>query len=636
MTTGWMRTAWLVLLLAVGLDEGVAAASRDPHVERLRTVMRAHHADSLVHAEAVRDSYGAETTRLLLADRDALRDGLASGDLWPIPVDASVFNVAARLHGPHQIAELDPAHQPLYLSARPEVVGLLLDLGSRLPRGHLDVTSLVRHAAYQRSLAARNPNARTSVPTHAMGLAVDISVLHMTARQARALGHVLRDMAAHGALHYAAEQRQLVFHVVPAAARRAYYREFAQSVLGASSLHRLRPWPALLSAPAPLPTWQTVPPVMPPLAWDHGRLVGMLPEGDWYDRSTPAGLSSGYTLPGAAALVTGSAVWGWRRRLRQRVAGWRVVRNAIGFVLIPLGMIVAPVASLRARPASAPLVLPPVPAVDPYAAYVDRTPVHISFMAGPERLVERVTADELRRSPAVWRRMSLADWNGVPDALRRSALDAMVERYASLLVAPAMWSAMGPADWDRVPQPIRTAAYRQMVRYWTAHYRVGAAWNLPEPVVADTLAAIVMSESWFDHRGLLVNTDGSTDIGLGGASAYARARLRQLHAREVVDVSFDDGAYLNPWNATRFVAVWMTLLLDEADGDLDLAVRAYNRGMARARDRRGTAYLAAVRRRHDRFIVNGDAPPAWRYLWERTAALEARSWAAGPIGHHAE
>lgn len=191
---------------------------------------------------------------------------------------------------------------------------------------------------------------------------------------------------------------------------------------------------------------------------------------------------------------------------------------------------------------------------------------------------------------------------------------------------PRVWDGMEAEDWDRVPQPMRTLAYRQMVAYWAGHYDVGAEYELLPGVVADTLAAIVMSESWFEHRALLVNRDGTRDIGLGGASDYARNRVRQLHEGGLVDVGPEDGAYANPWMATRFVALWMALMLDEAGGDLDLAVRAYHRGIAEAHDSLGTTYLHTVHRRLSRFIRNQHAPPAWDYVWRRGRQLEREEW----------
>ena len=296
---------------------------------------------------------------------------------------------------------------------------------------------------------------------------------------------------------------------------------------------------------------------------------------------------------------------------------------------VPLGLLLAILlvaAGLSSLNAWLATTLPVVAPVSVQAAFVDSAPITVTISAPGWQLPWQTTTDALLGDASLWRMMHVADWNRVPDDLREQGLDTMLTRYQTILVSPSAWDRMTADDWDQIPQPIRMMAFRYMAQYWAGYYDIGGPERLPPALIADTIQAIVMSESWFEHRTVAVNLNGTRDLGLAGASDFARARLRALHAAGVVDFGPDDAAYFNPWVSTRFAAVWFELMLQEAGGDVDRAIGAYNRGIAFADDEIGLGYRAMVVRRRTMFMRNQNAPVAWTYLWRRSHQIERQAW----------
>jgi hypothetical protein len=294
-------------------------------------------------------------------------------------------------------------------------------------------------------------------------------------------------------------------------------------------------------------------------------------------------------------------------------------------VLVALALTVAGWRELQQQLATTP---PVVEEIDVLDLFTDTSPIVVTFTVDWRKSPVIVTHDELRRTPSIWRYMHFEDWDAVPAAIRNDALDAMFRRYEHLLTDPDVWDRMGPRGWDAVPQPMRALAYRHMCAYWSGYYDVGADYDIPRGLMADTLSAIVMAESWFDHRAVNSNQWGNRDLGVAQASDFARDRMRELYTQDVVDVFFSDADYFDPWEGTRFVAIWIDLLLEDVGGDLEMAIRAYHRGVPRAlvREEVAESYLQTVLRRRNRYIRNQGVSPSWSYLWHRDRELIGDAW----------
>lgn len=244
------------------------------------------------------------------------------------------------------------------------------------------------------------------------------------------------------------------------------------------------------------------------------------------------------------------------------------------------------------------------------------------------KVKEVVTLDRLRTDRTLWRRMHLGDWDAVPVEFREIGLQAMVRAYGWLFDGSAVWQRMAPRQWDDVPQPVRALAFLRMIWHWARVEHLGDEFGLQAERLAQTVAAIVMAESWFEHRAINQNEWGNRDLGLAQCSDYCREELVVMAQEGVIAFLPAPWDYFDPWVATRIGTVWFERELLHAWGDVHLAIRAYHRGPGNAMDERGDAYLARVLRVRERYIRTQRASPSWKFLTEEIPRPAGRATAA--------
>jgi hypothetical protein len=226
-----------MVLLVVSPAFAFAETAADPKafLHAIDSMMVSLGRESARASATIKKSYRDHMDLLVLSRYTALEGALANGGLVPLPDDPLRFNLSPRVEGAFPIGEKDLDNQHSYIAARPETVGALLEVASRVRSGPLEITSLVRHSEYQEALKTTNGNANTSVPMHTMGLAFDIALVNTPLKTVYEIRDVLRRMQAAGDVLVIGERQQLVFHVVPHPSRLGHFMDvYAKAVADAT------------------------------------------------------------------------------------------------------------------------------------------------------------------------------------------------------------------------------------------------------------------------------------------------------------------------------------------------------------------------------------------------------------------
>ena len=252
--------------------------------------------------------------------------------------------------------------------------------------------------------------------------------------------------------------------------------------------------------------------------------------------------------------------------------------------------------------------IPPyIKPISAYSTIVNDHTLEARITAGGFKLPFKAVRSDVESNGFFWRNAYIDDWDLLPADARERGLEKLMEKYKGFLFDAGKWSEMNASSWDYVPPPVRTIAYMNMIDYWSRHYNGGKKFGMSTKEFAGLVKAIVKAESWYEHRAINRNPDGTKDLGLSHLTDCSRKSISNLFGK-----NYTGKDYLNPLVGTEAAVLWFSQMLNESNGDVKQAVRAYNKGTAKAREGEGAEYYERVSSLSS--VISNPVSPAMQFL----------------------
>ncbi|HEX5430071.1 MAG TPA: DUF5715 family protein [Patescibacteria group bacterium] len=203
----------------------LAGAPTNTFMRFLSNVLVALKKTTLGTMDALRVIYGDVRQALEFHTYRDLRKAVESGTLVRIK-SPERFNIDFRTTGRGRIGEADRVrghNLSYYEAARKSVAGAMIEISGLVHAGPVEITSVTRTDAYQKSLSTRNGNAQTDFPTHAMGIAFDIGLLRSNPATVNEIVAAAKTLKAQGEIMFIAETASKCIHVVVLPAYKAHF-----------------------------------------------------------------------------------------------------------------------------------------------------------------------------------------------------------------------------------------------------------------------------------------------------------------------------------------------------------------------------------------------------------------------------